>query len=139
MRIYKWDESLKTDHANVDINNHQIVKTAETLSNLIIQNGDHKKIIAAAKTLENVIFTHFELEEMMQLYSHFNNFDEHRRQHAKLLKEFTRLINRIERNPESKEHVADLDRLIEQAYFDHIRTHDTEAAKFILQRDYYHN
>ncbi|HAS73794.1 MAG TPA: hypothetical protein DCS67_06585 [Clostridiales bacterium UBA8960] len=139
MHIYKWDESLKTDHANVDNDNHTIVKTAQTLSNLILRNDDHNKIIEAAKSLENVIFAHFELEEMMQLYSNFNNYNEHKRQHARLLKEFTRLINRIVSDPESKAHASELDRLIEQTYFDHIRKHDTEAAKYILQRDYYHN
>lgn len=139
MHIYKWDDSLKTDHANVDNDNHQIVRKAQILSNLILQGGEPKKIIEAARSLENFVFSHFEQEEMMQLYSNFNNYNEHKRQHAKLLKAFTSLINRIVKEPELRSHVTELDRLIEDTYFSHIRSHDTEAAKYILERDYYHN
>lgn len=139
MHVYKWDTSLLTEHRNVDNDNLQIVKIAQALCNLIEQKADEKKIIETAKLLENILFSHFELEEMMQMYSNFGNFTAHKQNHAKLLKSFTRLIHQVIKEPYDMTHVANMDILIEEQYFRHIREYDTVAAKYIMQRDYYHN
>lgn len=139
MHVYKWDTSLLTEHRNVDNDNLQIVRKAQALCNLIEQQADQDRIIEVAKLLENIVFSHFEQEEMMQLYSNFGNYTAHKRHHAKLLKAFTSLIHQVIEEPYNMTHVARMDSLIQDQYFNHIREFDTEAAKYIMQRDYYHN
>jgi len=139
MHIYKWDDSLRTQHVNVDQDNHEIVRKAQLLSNLITQQAEDKKIKEVAKSLENFVYDHFEKEEMMQMYSHFGNYENHKRSHARFLKGLNRLIHEILSSPHDIELIPKLDRLITETYFNHIKEFDTEAARFIMQRDYYHN
>ncbi|GAB6107707.1 bacteriohemerythrin [Fusibacter bizertensis] len=139
MHIYKWDSTLSTHHTNIDQDNHEIIRKAQHLKNLMASSADQMEIKEAADDLENMIYDHFEQEEMMQLYSHFSNYEEHKKSHARFLKALNRLIHNIRENPCEIEHLEGLDTLIQDKYFNHIKQYEKEAAKFILQRDFYNN
>ncbi len=139
MIVYKWDEHLKTDHQRIDHENRSIIERAQALSDSILYGEDKEKILEDVFLLKKAILAHFEQEEMMQQYSNFSAYYDHKSSHEKFMKQLNKLLHRIVNEPSGEAQAAELNTLISKTYYDHIQTYDQDAAKYIMRRDYYHN
>jgi len=139
MFIYKWDDSLKTDHYRIDSENQMILEKVQSLSNAIIQKQSKHQIKEEIIYLKKVILEHFAHEEMMQLHSNFEKLNAHKTSHAHFMQQLNILSEKIIKSPRSLSNVTELNELISGYYYNHIHTHDFEAAKYLMDRDYYRN
>ena len=139
MIVYKWDEHLKTDHQRIDHENRSIIERAQALSDSILYGEDKEKILEDVFLLKKAVLAHFEQEEMMQQYSNFSAYYDHKSSHEKFMKQLNKLLHRIVNEPSGDAQAAELNTLISKTYYDHIQTYDQDAAKYIMRRDYYHN
>ena len=139
MIVYKWDEHLKTDHQRIDHENRSIIERAQALSDSILYGEDKEKILEDVFLLKKAVLAHFEQEEMMQQYSNFSAYYDHKSSHEKFVKQLNKLLHRIVNEPSGEAQAAELNTLISKTYYDHIQTYDQDAAKYIMRRDYYHN
>ncbi len=139
MIVYKWDEHLKTDHQRIDHENRSIIERAQALSDSILYGEDKEKILEDVFLLKKAVLAHFEQEEMMQQYSNFSAYYDHKSSHEKFMKQLNKLLHRIVNEPSGEAQAAELNTLISKTYYDHIQTYDQDAAKYIMRRDYYHN
>ena len=139
MIIYKWYEQLKTDHLRIDHENRSIIERAQALSDSITNGEDKDKILEDVYLLKKTVLAHFEQEEMMQLYSNFSAYYDHKNSHEKFMKQLNKLLHKIVNDPVDLAHAVELNTLISKTYYDHIQKYDQDAAKYILRRDYYHN
>ncbi len=139
MIVYKWDEHLKTDHQRIDHENRSIIERAQALSDSILYGEDKEKILEDVFLLKKAVLAHFEQEEMMQQYSNFSAYYDHKSSHEKFMKQLKKLLHRIVNEPSGEAQAAELNTLISKTYYDHIQTYDQDAAKYIMRRDYYHN
>lgn len=139
MIVYKWDEHLKTDHQRIDHENRSIIERAQALSDSILYGEDKEKILEDVFLLKKAVLAHFEQEEMMQQYSNFSAYYDHKHSHEKFMKQLNKLLHRIVNEPSGETQAAELNTLISKTYYDHIQTYDQDAAKYIMRRDYYHN
>ena len=139
MIVYKWDEHLKTDHQRIDHENRSIIERAQALSDSILYGEDKEKILEDVFLLKKAVLAHFEQEEMMQQYSNFSAYYDHKSSHEKFMKQLNKVLHRIVNEPSGEAQAAELNTLISKTYYDHIQTYDQDAAKYIMRRDYYHN
>ena len=139
MIVYKWDEHLKTDHQRIDHENRSIIERAQALSDSILYGEDKEKILEDVFLLKKAVLAHFEQEEMMQQYSNFSAYYDHKSSHEKFMKQLNKLLHRIVNEPSGEAQAAELNTLISKTYYDHIQTYDQDAAKYSMRRDYYHN
>ncbi len=139
MIVYKWDEHLKTDHQRIDHENRSIIERAQALSDSILYGEDKEKILEDVFLLKKAVLAHFEQEEMMQQYSNFSAYYDHKSSHEKFMKQLNKLLQRIVNETSGEAQAAELNTLISKTYYDHIQTYDQDAAKYIMRRDYYHN
>lgn len=139
MFVYKWDDSLKTTHYRIDSENRLILEKVQSLSNAIIQKQSKHQIKEEVIFLKRLIQDHFAQEEMMQLHSNFEKYSAHKRSHSEFIQQFNRLSDKIINNPRALTNVNELNQLISGYYYDHIQTYDVAAAKYLMNRDYYHN
>lgn len=139
MIVFRWDEHLQTDHQRIDHENRNIIERAQALSDSIIYGEDKEKILEDVFLLKKAVLTHFEQEEMMQQYSNFSAYYDHKSSHEKFMKQLNKLLHKIVNEPNVENHADELSTLISKNYFNHIQTYDQDAAKYIMRRDYYHN
>ena len=137
MFVFTWNDSLKTENSRIDRDNRLILEKAHELGQSISSRKEDFQIIEDLIELKKVVREHFEQEEMMQQYDHFNDYYVHKNSHAQFLKQLNKLSSKIMRNPSSQTHLAELGALMSEYCNDHIQKYDTEVAKFFMNRDFY--
>lgn len=137
MFVFTWNDSLKTDNSRIDRDNRLILEKAHDLGQSISSRKEEYQIIEDLVDLKKVVREHFDLEEMMQQYDHFNDYYVHKNSHAQFLKQLGKLSSKIMKDPYSQAHLAELNTLMSEYCNEHIQKYDTEAAKFFMNRDFY--
>lgn len=139
MFVFTWNDSLRTENTRIDKDNRIILEKAHELGQSISSSKEEYQIIENLIDLKKVVREHFEQEEMMQQYDHFNEYYDHKNSHAQFLKRLNKLSNKIMKDPFSQSHISELNTLMSEYCDDHIQKYDTEAAKFFMNRDFYNN
>ncbi len=139
MFVFTWNDSLRTENTRIDKDNRMILDKAHELGQSISSGKEEYQIIESLIDLKKIVREHFEQEEMMQQYDHFNEYYDHKNSHAQFLKRLNKLSNKIMKEPFSQSHISELNTLMSEYCDEHIQKYDAEAAKFFMNRDFYNN
>lgn len=87
MAMFVWDDKLKTNHPAIDIDHKKLVDLVNQLGDAM-QSGKGKEVCGRVLSdLINYTKTHFAMEERLMATHRYAQANEHKAEHAKLLKE----------------------------------------------------
>jgi hemerythrin len=127
-------EDLKTGIDDIDDQHRQLFKWAnEIISDEML--ADDSNLLQALNNLEDYVYNHFRAEEYAMEKYDFNGQEKHKIQHSRLRKEVGDLFNRFKRDGASKGLMAELQYLVTDWYFLHIKEWDKPFADFMRSKN----
>ncbi len=131
MSVMRFTDDLRTNVAKIDTDHQQIILQAEKVYNAL-SNGEGQAVINdSLRFLEGYVIRHFRDEEMLQQKSVYPSFKKHQALHDGFVADIQKLRSRHQQGENSAIIAMDLNRMISEWFFGHIRVMDKDLAKHL--------
>jgi hemerythrin len=92
----EWSEDLKTGIREIDNQHIEIIKR---INSILKMTGDEseERILEAIRFFGGYIIEHFETEEKYMIEHNYPEYDFHKSEHMKFLKEFSRIKKQLQK------------------------------------------
>jgi len=127
----QWTDDLETGFARIDEQHKELLKKVDDLLTAC-QNGHGKEAVAdTIKYLERYIKEHFRDEERVQKENAYPEYNVHKLEHEKFLKDFEELKADFEKEGASLPLVVTTNRVVVTWLMNHIKKTDKALAEYL--------
>ena len=122
VQLIEWRDEFRTGIDGVDYEHEELIR----LINSLFEKAQGKdSMINSLNEIYAEIAGHFVLEEQIMKNEKYDQYEEHRKDHAKLLED----IGEITDTYESDEDIAKLQQVLNDWFIEHFKTHDARLHR----------
>ena len=127
MELIKWDDKFATGISGVDHEHEELIASINSFCLNLEQNTAKDELINILNNIYATIHSHFMLEEKVMKKSDYDEYQQHRNEHAKLLDDIRDITMDLETaavfDPQ------ELTQKLTNWFFIHFKTHDSRLHK----------
>lgn len=122
IQLIEWRDEFCTGIDGVDYEHEELIKL---INSLFEKAQDKEGMVNSLNEIYAEIAGHFVLEEQIMQNEGYDQYEEHRKDHAKLLDE----IGEITESYESDEDIDKLQQVLNDWFVEHFKTHDARLHR----------
>ena len=124
MQLIEWRDAFCTGISGVDYEHEELIKL---INSVFSKSRGKTSMVNSLNEIYAEIAGHFMLEEQIMKHEKYDQYEEHRKDHARLLED----IGAITDSYESDEDIEKLKQLMNEWFVVHFQTHDARLHRLI--------
>jgi len=134
MALLEWRDEFRTGIKGVDHEHEALIEQINDVYELIRECADREDVIDGLGEIYGSISAHFALEESMMIRHHYTGYDQHQRDHERLLDEIREITDAYEATARLDD--ARLARKLADWFQLHFRTYDSRLHSMAATREH---
>lgn len=127
MSLVVWRDEYCTGISDIDYDHEQMFELINSLYKLLENQSDRQSILNCLGDIYANIATHFMLEELTMKKNGYDQYEEHKEDHNRLLDDIYDIKNDFEASNDFKG--KDLEKKLDNWFLIHFKTHDARLHK----------
>lgn len=127
MELIKWDDKFATGISGVDHEHEELIESINSFGLSLKQNSTKDELINSLNNIYATIHSHFMLEEKIMKKNNYDEYQQHRNEHAELLDDIRDLTMELESSSDFDR--QQLTQKLTSWFLTHFKTHDARLHK----------
>lgn len=127
MELINWSSKYATGIPGIDNEHRELIESINTFYSKLTQDSDKSELISILNDIYGTIHAHFMLEERLMKKHGYDEYEEHRDDHARLLDDIREITIDIEETSDLDE--QQLKKKLSDWFLIHFKTHDSRLHK----------
>lgn len=127
MELIKWSDQFATGISGIDHEHKHLIATINSFYSELTQQPDKDELINVLNDIYGIIHAHFMLEERLMESHGYDEYEEHRDDHARLLDDIRDITMELEKSSDFDE--LQLKTKLTDWFLIHFKTHDSRLHK----------
>jgi len=127
MSLVEWREEFCTGISDIDYDHEQLIELINSLYKLLEQQSEKQKILNCLGDIYANIATHFMLEELTMKKNSYDQYEEHKNDHNRLLDDIYDIKENFEKSDDLNNQT--LEEKMNDWFIIHFKTHDARLHK----------
>ena len=128
MALIQWCEEYSTGISGVDFEHQELIALINSMYEMLGDSPDKSSIINCLGDIYGRISSHFALEERWMEQHNYDEYQDHRQDHERLLDDIGDITDAVENS--SKLNAEELREKLDNWFLIHFKTHDARLHKF---------
>jgi len=130
-QIIKWEDKFVTGIGKIDHEHKGLVTAINKLWHAFIKRKEYTILLTLLSQFENLMKSHFATEEGYMTEHNYPYYENHKEQHAQILKTFTILKKSFVKNDITEKYMETVKHLAVEWYNIHVVQVDMELGKYL--------
>ncbi len=127
MELISWSDKYTTGIAGVDSEHAELIATINRFYSGLAHSVDKNELINILNDIYGAIHAHFMLEENIMRKHGYDEYEQHKRDHARLLDDLRDIALNLEHSADYDE--LQLKKILSEWFLVHFKTHDARLHK----------
>jgi len=127
MELVKWDDKFATGIPGIDTEHEELITTINSFYSKQTEHSDKDELIQILNNIYGSIHAHFMLEERLMVKHGYDEYEQHRDNHAHLLDDIRDMTIELEKTSDFDE--QQLKQKLNDWFLIHFKTYDSRLHK----------